>query len=57
MIDHGVSPNIGSFLGGGTLRQYAKGMAMGPCDEAELGVLRRVVAEAMEDGSFGVSYA
>jgi N-acyl-D-aspartate/D-glutamate deacylase len=23
MIDHGVSPNIGAFLGGGTLRQYA----------------------------------
>jgi N-acyl-D-amino-acid deacylase len=57
MIDHGVSPNIGSFLGGGTLRQYVKGMAMGRCDAGELATLRRVVAEAMDDGAFGVSYA
>ncbi len=57
MIDHGVAPNVGSFLGGGTLRQYVKGMAMGPCDADELATLRRVVAEAMDDGAFGVSYA
>ena len=25
----GVSPNVGSFLGGGTLREYACGMRMG----------------------------
>ena len=29
MITAGVSPNIGSFLGGGTLRSVGKGMAMG----------------------------
>lgn len=57
MIEHGVSPNIGSFLGGGTLRRYAKGMDMGPADADELALMRRVVAEAMEDGAFGVSYA
>ncbi len=57
MIDVGVSPNVGSFLGGGTLRRYAKGMAMGPADAGELDVMRRVMAEAMEDGAFGVSYA
>ena len=28
-VERGVSPNVGSFLGGGTLRQYAKGMAIG----------------------------
>lgn len=53
----GVSPNIGSFLGGGTLRSYARGMAMGPANADELATMRRVMAEAMEDGAFGVSYA
>ncbi len=57
MIEHGVSPNIGSFLGGGTLRRYAKGMEMGRANAEELAVMRRVVEESMEDGAFGVSYA
>jgi N-acyl-D-amino-acid deacylase len=54
---HGVSPNVGSFLGGGTLRQFAKGMDMGPANDDELQVMQRVMAEAMEGGAFGVSYA
>jgi N-acyl-D-amino-acid deacylase len=53
----GVSPNIGSFLGGGTLRQYACGMRMGRATPDELTTMRRVMAESMEDGAFGVSYA
>lgn len=57
MIEHGVSPNIGSFLGGGTLRKYGKGMDMGAADAGELATMRRVMAEAMEDGAFGVSFA
>ncbi len=57
MIAHGVSPNVGSFLGGGTLRNYARGMDMGPSDADELATMRRVMTEAMEDGAFGVSYA
>jgi len=57
MIDHGVSPNIGSFLGGGSLRAYAKGMAMGQASADELQLMRRVMAEAMEDGAVGVAYA
>ena len=57
MVEHGVSPNVGSFLGGGTLRRYAKGMAMGQANADELSVMRRVMAEAMEDGAFGVSFA
>ncbi|HEX5504160.1 MAG TPA: amidohydrolase family protein, partial [Thermomicrobiales bacterium] len=55
--DRGVSPNIGSFLGGGTLRRYGRGMDMGPATPDELETMRHVVAEAMEDGAFGVSYA
>ena len=57
VADRGVSPNIGSFLAGGTLRRYARGMAMGPATADELATMRRVVAEAMADGAFGVSYA
>jgi N-acyl-D-amino-acid deacylase len=57
LAERGVSPNIGSFLGGGTLREYAKGMEMGAPTPEELATMRRVMAEAMEDGAFGVSYA
>src|SRR5437660_5178913 len=57
LVERGVSPNIGSFLGGGTLRQYAKGMEMGTPTPGELETMRRVMAEAMEDGAMGVSYA
>src|SRR5437763_9510628 len=57
MVERGVSPNIGSFLGGGTLRQYVRGMDMGPSLPDQLRQMRRAMAEAMEDGAFGVSYA
>jgi N-acyl-D-aspartate/D-glutamate deacylase len=57
MIEHGVSPNIGSFLGGGTLRQYVKRMEMGSPSTDELAQMQRLMAEAMEDGAFGVAYA
>lgn len=57
LVERGVSPNIGSFLGGGTLREYAKGREMGAPRPDELATMRRVMAEAMEDGAFGVSYA
>ena len=56
-VDSGVSPNVGSYLGGGTVRAYAKGMAMGRPTADELNVMRRVTEESMEDGAFGVSYA
>jgi N-acyl-D-amino-acid deacylase len=57
IIAHGVSPNIGAFLGGGTLRMYAKGFEMGPPSDEELATMRRVMDKAMQDGAFGVSYA
>ena len=57
MVERGISPNIGSFLGGGTLREYAKGREMGTPTADELATMRRIMAEAMEDGAFGVSYA
>jgi N-acyl-D-aspartate/D-glutamate deacylase len=56
-VERGVSPNVGSYLGGGTLRSYVKGHDPGPASEEELETMRRVMREAMEDGAFGVSYA
>ncbi len=56
-VERGVSPNVGSFLGGGSLREYACGLDDGDASVEQLGVMRRVVHEAMEDGAFGVSYA
>ncbi|MCL4543908.1 MAG: D-aminoacylase [Chloroflexi bacterium] len=53
----GVSPNVGSFLPAGTLRQFAMGMDAGTPAPEQLEVMRRVMAQAMEDGAFGVSYA
>ena len=57
LVERGVSPNIGSFLGGGTLREYARGLEMGAPTTDELETMRRVMAGAMEDGAFGVAYA
>lgn len=57
MVKEGVSPNVGSFLGGGTLRQYGRGMDMGSSSADELKSMKQAMAEAMEDGAFGVAYA
>ncbi|HEX7024270.1 MAG TPA: D-aminoacylase, partial [Gemmatimonadales bacterium] len=57
MEAHGVSPNVGSFLGAGTVRVYAKGEAEGPATPAELDTMRAVVRNAMRDGAFGVASA
>jgi N-acyl-D-amino-acid deacylase len=53
----GVSPNVASFIGGGTVREYACGMRTGAASAAELDVMRGVVGEAMRDGAMGVAYA
>ena len=53
----GTSPNVGSYLGGGTLRSCAKGMDMTAATPEERRLMARVAAEAMEDGAFGLSYA
>ncbi len=57
LLEAGVSSNIGSFLGGGTVREYAMGMALGEPNEDQLETMRRVTAAAMEEGALGVSYA
>jgi N-acyl-D-amino-acid deacylase len=52
-----ASVNIGSFLGAGTVRAYAKGMAEGALSPAELDTARRVIRDAMLDGAFGIGTA
>ena len=55
--ERGVSPNVGSFLGGGALRRYGRGMDAGPSSDDEIETMQRVMDQAMADGAFGVSYA
>lgn len=57
MERHGVSPNIGSFVGATTIRVYGKGETMGPASPAELDSMRAATRRAMEDGAFGVASA
>lgn len=54
---HGVSVNIGSFVGGGTVREYGMGQMQGEPDADELKAIRKATAESMEDGAFGVATA
>jgi len=57
MQRRGLSENVGSFVGAGTVRVYAKGQAMGPANAAELDTMRAMVDRAMQDGAFGVASA
>lgn len=57
MVARGVSENVGSFIGAGTVRIYGKGMALGDPSAAELDSMRAAVRHAMEDGAFGVASA
>lgn len=53
----GVSVNVGSFIGGGTVREYARGYEMGDSSAQEIETMKKVVADAMEDGAFGIATA
>ena len=57
MEAHGISPNVGSFVGASTLRQYAVGMRMGAVSGAAMDSMRSAMRNAMEDGAFGLGTA
>ncbi len=57
MVARGAAQNIGSFLGDGTLRVYAKGHEAGALTAAERDTARAMVARAMHDGAFGIASA
>jgi N-acyl-D-amino-acid deacylase len=47
--------NIGTFVGSGGIRDYVIGKEDRPATAAELDEMRKLVAQAMEDGALGVS--
>lgn len=51
----GVSTNIASFVGNGTLREYVMGYENRPPTEAELETMKELTREAMEEGAVGLS--
>jgi dihydroorotase/N-acyl-D-amino-acid deacylase len=57
MEAHGISQNVGSFVGAGTIRQYGMQQRMGAATGATLDSMRAAVRRAMQDGAFGLASA
>jgi len=55
--DRGVSPNIASFLGAATPREYVMGSGDRAPTPEELEEMRAIVRNAMEEGALGVASA
>jgi dihydroorotase/N-acyl-D-amino-acid deacylase len=53
----GVAVNVGSFVGGTTVRRWAMGMAEGRPSPAQLDSMRAVTRRSMQEGAFGVATA
>lgn len=53
----GISPNVASYVGAGTVREYVLGEADVAPDAAQLARMKALVKEAMEEGAFGVTTA
>jgi len=53
----GVSTNVASFIGTGSLRQYVIGMDDEPSDKEDLEQMRILVRQAMEEGAVGLASA
>lgn len=53
----GTSVNIGSFVGGGTVRQFGMGLEEGEATPEAVAAMRTMVAECMQDGAFGIATA
>ncbi|MEO7039441.1 MAG: D-aminoacylase [Gemmatimonadaceae bacterium] len=57
MQAHGISPNVGSFVGASTIREYAMGLHMGAAPAEKLDSMRAAMRNGMEDGAFGLGSA
>ena len=57
MVGRGTAQNVGSFLGDGTVRVYAKGTEQGPLTAAERDTMKAMIARSMRDGAFGIASA
>jgi N-acyl-D-amino-acid deacylase len=53
----GIAPNVASFVGAGTVREYVMGMASRPATPAELQQMERLVESEMQAGALGVGSA
>lgn len=51
----GISPNVASFLGAGTPREYVIGHENRPPTPEELDAMRAIVRTAMQEGALGVA--
>ncbi len=54
LVARGVSPNVASFVGATTIRQYVLGNANRAPDAVELARMQALVREAMAEGALGV---
>ena len=57
MAAHGISQNVGSFVGSATARVYGHGGGVGPASPVEIDSMQAMVGRAMQDGAFGVASA
>ncbi|HEY4130821.1 MAG TPA: D-aminoacylase [Gemmatimonadaceae bacterium] len=57
MQAHGISQNVGSFVGAGTIREFGMAQRMGAAKGAALDSMRGAVQRAMQDGAFGMASA
>jgi N-acyl-D-amino-acid deacylase len=55
--DRGVSPNVASFIGSATPRDYVIGQEDRPATPEEIKQMQLIVRTAMEDGALGVASA
>src|SRR5690606_24460321 len=53
----GLSVNFGSFVGGGTVREFGMGLQDGDATPEAIDAMKKMVAESMEDGAFGIATA
>lgn len=55
--NRGVSPNVASFIGAATPRIHVIGYDDRPPTDEELGLMQKLVGQAMEEGALGVASA
>ncbi|MBT8238471.1 MAG: D-aminoacylase [Croceitalea sp.] len=53
--EKGISTNVASFVGNGTLRQHVIGYENRPATAAELEAMKELTQQAMEEGAVGIS--
>ncbi len=53
--DKGISTNVASFLGNGTLREHTIGYENRPATDSEMETMKTLTRQAMEEGAVGLS--